>query len=54
MKDLKYYLKEVESIFGPENFMAEPKELYAPIDYTLRLGGKRIRPTLLLAAARAP
>ena len=50
MKDLKYYLKEVESIFGTENFMAEPKELYAPIDYTLRLGGKRIRPTLLLAA----
>ena len=50
MKDLKYYLKEVEGIFEAENFIAEPKELYEPIDYTLRLGGKRIRPTLLLAA----
>lgn len=50
MKDLKYYLKEVEEIFAKEVFVAEPKELYEPIEYTLRLGGKRIRPTLLLAA----
>ena len=50
MKDLKYYLKEVEGIFESEVFLAEPRELYEPIDYTLRLGGKRIRPTLLLAA----
>ena len=50
MKDLKYYLKQVEEIFAGEQFMAEPRELYEPIDYTLRLGGKRIRPTLLLAA----
>ncbi|MCO6500777.1 MAG: polyprenyl synthetase family protein [Vicingus serpentipes] len=28
----------------------EPKELYAPIKYTLGLGGKRIRPALLLLA----
>ena len=48
--DLKHYLKEVESIFDSETFIAEPHELYEPIDYTLRLGGKRIRPTLLLAA----
>ena len=50
MKDLKYYLKEVEETFAKEVFVAEPKELYEPIEYTLRLGGKRIRPTLLLAA----
>ena len=50
MKDLKYYLKEVEGIFESEVFLAEPRELYEPIDYTLRLGGKRIRPTLLLVA----
>lgn len=48
--NLKHYLKEVEEIFAAETFLAEPKELYEPIDYTLRLGGKRIRPTLLLAA----
>lgn len=50
MNDLKHYLKEVEDTFANEQFIAEPHELYAPIDYTLRLGGKRIRPTLLLAA----
>lgn len=50
MNGLKYYLGQVEQIFEAEQFIAEPKELYEPIDYTLRLGGKRIRPTLLLAA----
>ena len=50
MYNLKYYLSQVEEIFADETFMAEPRELYEPIDYTLRLGGKRIRPTLLLAA----
>ena len=43
-------LQKVQDIFASEQFMHEPQELYAPIDYTLRLGGKRIRPMLLLAA----
>ena len=30
-----------------------PEGLFAPIDYTLRLGGKRIRPLLACAAAVA-
>ena len=50
MNSLKYYLSQVEQIFNEEQFIFEPRELYEPIDYTLRLGGKRIRPTLLLAA----
>ena len=50
MNNLKYYLDEVQQLFEQEQFLAEPQELYAPVDYTLRLGGKRIRPTLLLAA----
>ncbi|MBO4741055.1 MAG: polyprenyl synthetase family protein [Bacteroidales bacterium] len=40
----------VKKLFENENFIHEPKELYDPIDYTLALGGKRLRPTLLLAA----
>ncbi len=48
--NIKYYLDKVAEIFEQETFVAEPHELYEPIDYTLRLGGKRIRPTLLLAA----
>ena len=50
MKNIKYYLDQVAKIFDEENFLAEPRELYEPIDYTLRLGGKRLRPTLLLVA----
>lgn len=50
MYDLKYHLDRVERLFAEENFTGTPTELYAPIEYTLRLGGKRIRPTLLLAA----
>lgn len=50
MNTFKEYLSQVECIFAEECFLAEPRELYEPIDYTLRLGGKRIRPTLLLAA----
>lgn len=50
MYNIKYHLERVERLFAEEQFMGTPTELYAPIDYTLRLGGKRVRPTLLLAA----
>lgn len=43
-------LNKVQEIFSQEEFIREPRELYEPIDYTLRLGGKRIRPVMLLAA----
>ena len=33
-------------------YMREPKGLYAPIEYVLSLGGKRIRPTLTLEFCR--
>jgi len=47
---LKYhsdFIKYLES----QEFKKEPKNLYAPIDYILQLGGKRIRPILTLIAA---
>ncbi len=50
MNNIKNYLDKVGAIFDAEQFIAEPRELYAPIEYTLRLGGKRIRPTMLLMA----
>ncbi len=43
-------LDKVKQIFDEEQFVHEPKRLYEPIEYTLRLGGKRIRPVMLLAA----
>lgn len=49
-----YTLKEIQTkvsqLFAAENFNGTPDELYAPIEYTLAQGGKRIRPTMLLAS----
>lgn len=39
--------KEIEKLIKSEN---EPKELYEPISYILSLGGKRIRPAMVLMA----
>lgn len=41
---------KVKQYFSEENFIKTPRGLYEPIDYTLALGGKRIRPIMLLAA----
>ena len=42
--------EKVKKIFSQIDLDAEPQELYEPISYTLGLGGKRIRPLLLLMA----
>lgn len=39
-----------EAIFDSTDFKHEPHQLYDPIDYTLHLGGKHIRPVMLMAA----
>jgi geranylgeranyl diphosphate synthase type II len=40
------------SVYAAEHpFNFEPKELYAPIEYILNVGGKRLRPALVLMAA---
>lgn len=48
MQNLEYYQNKVEEIFKSLNFEGYPNELYDPIVYTMSLGGKRIRPSLLL------
>lgn len=47
---MKTLLNVVKELFEKEQFIASPTELYEPIEYTLRLGGKRIRPVMLLAS----
>ncbi len=42
-----YFLKFLEQ----KNNIKEPKNLYEPISYILNLGGKRLRPTLVLLTA---
>ncbi len=44
-------LKSITEALDNENFLREPRELYEPIHYILSLGGKRIRPVMLLMAA---
>ncbi|MDY5970028.1 MAG: polyprenyl synthetase family protein, partial [Bacteroidales bacterium] len=50
MNTIEQLLQKTKSLFTQENFIHEPRELYDPIAYTLALGGKRIRPVMLMAA----
>ena len=49
--DILHYQKEFLNYLESKNWIEEPKNLYDPIDYILKLGGKRIRPVLTLMAA---
>ncbi|MEG1543879.1 MAG: polyprenyl synthetase family protein, partial [Tannerellaceae bacterium] len=42
--------RTIEQEIGRLHFDYSPKSLYDPIEYTLLLGGKRIRPVLTLLA----
>lgn len=53
MHSIDCYSDYIESAIGALSYPKEPAGLYAPVKYTLEGGGKRIRPTLLLAAAEA-
>ena len=45
LKSLQYRISEA---FASSKFNNEPSQLYQPISYTLDLGGKRLRPVLVL------
>lgn len=51
MYTAEYLLQSVNEAIARENFQREPLELYEPITYIFSLGGKRIRPVMLLMAA---
>lgn len=48
MHSVDYLQEKLNRIFASVKIISEPKELYDPIGYTLSLGGKRIRPLLIL------
>jgi geranylgeranyl diphosphate synthase type II len=50
MQKIVDYIALVDKALKNTSFKKEPLELYEPIVYTLGLGGKRIRPALLLLA----
>ena len=51
MHTLQQIQSLVSSAIADMNWQQQPEGLYAPIDYELRLGGKRLRPCLALMAA---
>ncbi len=51
MKDIGLLKEEFLAYLDAHSFEEKPKNLYAPVNYILQLGGKRIRPVLALAAA---
>ena len=53
MKPFQTYLDTVNQSIAAIPYPAEPDQLYAPIAYHMALGGKRIRPVLVLMACDA-
>lgn len=53
MKSVSKYQQAFLTYMKAQNFEKKPEGLYEPIDYILHLGGKRLRPVLVLMAAEA-
>ncbi|OYT13796.1 MAG: hypothetical protein B6I19_03285 [Bacteroidetes bacterium 4572_114] len=49
MEKLAAYKRKINEFLKLENFKRSPANLYNPIDYALNMGGKRLRPVLVLA-----
>ena len=49
--DILHYQKDFIDYLESKKWVNEPKNLYEPIDYIIKLGGKRMRPILTLMAA---
>jgi geranylgeranyl diphosphate synthase type II len=49
--DILHYQKDFIDYLESKKWVREPKNLYEPIDYIIKLGGKRMRPILTLMAA---
>lgn len=49
--DILYYQKDFINFLESKQWVRAPKNLYEPLDYILKLGGKRMRPILTLMAA---
>lgn len=50
MQRIQQYITLINQELADISYQKEPKELYLPIKYSLELGGKRLRPALLLLA----
>ncbi|MBW2961880.1 polyprenyl synthetase family protein [Mesonia aestuariivivens] len=53
MSDVSFYREEFLNYLESKMLIKEPENLYAPISYILKLGGKRLRPVLVLLSTEA-
>jgi geranylgeranyl diphosphate synthase type II len=53
MQNYNHYLNLINEAIGNIRYPEQPAQLYAPIAYTMSLGGKRIRPVLTLMTCEA-
>ncbi len=53
MQTVSQYQESFLSFLEAQAFTKEPQNLYAPIDYIMKLGGKRLRPVLALMGCDA-
>lgn len=53
MNDFKHYLDTVNHAIASIPYPEKPSQLYEPISYHMALGGKRVRPVLVLMACDA-
>lgn len=51
MLPIETYQQQFLEYLSEQNILREPRHLYEPIDYILRLGGKRLRPVLTMMGA---
>ncbi|MFL5765860.1 MAG: polyprenyl synthetase family protein [Bacteroidia bacterium] len=50
MNNIEAYQRQIEEALKNKKYGANPKELYEPISYIMSLGGKRMRPVLVMMA----
>jgi len=50
LNPIQTYQEKIEQVLKEKNYGSSPKELYEPISYIISLGGKRMRPVLVLMA----
>jgi len=50
LEKIEEYLQQLNAELATQNYGDNPEELYAPIRYLMSLGGKRMRPLLVLLA----
>ena len=50
MKAIEQYQKTINEFISANKFSKFPQELYEPLDYIMALGGKRMRPVMVMMA----